>query len=94
MIIVSGRMTIRPGERSAFLAASRGAMEAARKAAGCRDFIVAADPLEDDRVNVYEEWESEDAMLAFRGDGPDTGMAELIVDAHVRRHAVSSSGPA
>ena len=94
MIIVSGRMTIRPGERTAFLAASRDATEAARRTAGCRDFIVAADPLEDDRVNVYEEWESEDALLAFRGGGPDTGMADLIVDAHVRRHAVSSSGPA
>ena len=45
MIIVSGRMTIRPGERTAFLAASRDATEAARGAAGCRDFIVAADRL-------------------------------------------------
>jgi hypothetical protein len=48
--------------------------EAARKAASCRDFIVAADPIEDDRVNVYEEWETVKAMLAFRGDGPDSGM--------------------
>ena len=94
MIIVSGRMTIRPGERTAFLAVSKDATEAARRTAGCRDFIVAADPLEDDRVNVYEEWETEDAMLAFRGGGPDAGMADLIVDARVRRHAVSSSGPA
>ena len=94
MIIVSGRMTIRPGERSAFLAVSRHATEAARRTAGCRDFIVAADPLEDDRVNVYKEWESADALLAFRGGGPDTGTADLIVDAHVRRHAISSSGPA
>lgn len=30
-------------------------MEVARKAASCRDFIVAADPIEDDRVNVDEE---------------------------------------
>ena len=94
MIIVSGRMRIRPGRRAEFLAASRPAVEAARRTAGCRDFIVAADPLEGDRVNVYEEWETEEALLAFRGDGPDTGMAELILDAHVCRHSIGRSGPA
>ena len=45
-------------------------------------------------MNVYEEWEAKDAMPALRGDGPETGMAELIVDADVHRHAISSSGPA
>jgi hypothetical protein len=31
----------------------------ARRAAGCLDFVVAADPLEPDRVNVYGRWDSE-----------------------------------
>jgi hypothetical protein len=34
---------------------------------------VAADPIEPDRVNIYEEWESEEALLTFRGAGPDEG---------------------
>ena len=94
MIIVSGRMKIKAGNRQGFLAASLDAIQAARKTGGCRDFIVAADPIEDDRVNIYEEWDSEHALLAFRGEGPDAGMTNLIIDAQVRRHAVSSSGPA
>ena len=71
MIIVSGRIKIKPGTRQGFLAASLDAIRAARKTAGCRDFIVAADPIEEDRVNIYEEWEWEHAMLAFRGEKSD-----------------------
>ena len=45
MIIVSGRIYVAPGQREAFLASSRDAVSEARRAAGCRDFVVAADPL-------------------------------------------------
>jgi quinol monooxygenase YgiN len=94
MIIVSGRLYIRAGKRDAFLAMSREAIGQARQAKGCRDFVVAADPLEADRVNVYEEWDSEEALLAFRGEGPDGRQVSLIVRGDVRRHAVASTGPA
>jgi hypothetical protein len=57
MLIVSGRIYVRPGARQAFLASSRAAVAQARGARGCRDFVVAADPIEIDRVNVYEEWD-------------------------------------
>jgi len=66
----------------------------ARRTNGWRDFIVAADPVELDRVNVYEEWESEDALLRFRGDGPGEDLSSSIVRAKVARHLVASSGPA
>ena len=55
MIIVSGRIYVSPGQREGFLASSRAAVTDARRAPGCRDFVVAADPIEPDRVNVYEE---------------------------------------
>jgi len=55
MLIVSGRIYVRPGARQAFLASSRAAVAQAWGARGCRDFVVAADPIEIDRVNVYEE---------------------------------------
>ena len=41
MTIVAGRMYVRLGQREAFLASSRGAVIEARRAAGCRDFVVA-----------------------------------------------------
>jgi uncharacterized protein YndB with AHSA1/START domain len=39
----------------------------ARRAAGCRDFVVAADPIEPDRVNVYEEWGARGGASPPRG---------------------------
>lgn len=94
MIIVSGRIRVASGQRDAFLDASSEAIVLARRAPGCRDFVVAADPLEHDRVNVYEEWDSEAELEAFRGAGPEPDLAVDIVDAEVSRHHVASSGPA
>lgn len=93
MLIVSGRIHLRPGSRERFLAASAEAIAQGRAFPGCRDFVVAADPIERDRVNVYEEWESEEALLAFRGSGPDADLSSHIVRAQVARHVVASSGP-
>lgn len=69
-------------------------MEQARRAAGCRDFVVASDPLEGDRVNVYEEWESREKLVAFRGSGPGDDLSSLIARADVTEHAVTESGSA
>lgn len=93
-IIVSGRIYVKRGQVDAFLVASRAAIIAARGASGCRDFVVAADPVEVDRVNVYEEWESESQLEAFRGTGPERELMRLIKRAEVRRHRVASSGSA
>lgn len=94
MIIVSGRIYVSRGQREAFLASSRSAVVEARRAAGCRDFVVAADPIEPDRVNVYEEWDFDSQLEAFRGAGPGPELMQVIERAEVQRHRVSSSGPA
>jgi quinol monooxygenase YgiN len=94
MIIVSGKIYVRLSARQDFLQSSAEAVALARRARGCRDFVVAADPIEPDRVNVYEEWESEEALLAFRGEGPEQDLSSSIVRAEVSRHIVSSTGPA
>jgi high-affinity K+ transport system ATPase subunit B len=73
------------------LTLSAEAVAQARRSSGCRDFVVAADPIDPNRVNVYEEWESEEALIAFRGDGPDDDLSSSIVKADVTQHIVSSS---
>ena len=94
MIIVSGRIDVAAGRREEFLAASLASVVAARKAPGCRDFVVAADPVESDRVNVYEVWDSEAELEAFRGEGPGDDLSSVVVGADVARHQIASSGPA
>lgn len=94
MIIVSGWIRLKQGQRERFLAESAEAMVLARQAAGNRAFVVAADPLEDDLVNVYEQWDSEEALMAFRNDGPTSELVAMIIAANVQRHRIVSSGPA
>jgi quinol monooxygenase YgiN len=94
VIIVSGHMRVAPGRRGALLAYSRDAMIKARVASGCRAFVVAADPIEPDRVNVYEEWDTESELAHFRGEGPTQEVAGDIVHAEVSRHQIVSSGAA
>jgi quinol monooxygenase YgiN len=91
MIIVSGKIYVVEDRREEFLTASLDAMASARRTPGCQDFVVAADPLEPDRVNVYEQWESEQALLAFRGEGPSSELTAVIVRAEVRQHNVNES---
>jgi quinol monooxygenase YgiN len=94
MIIVSGSIYTAPSDRDGFVAASLEAVVAARSATGCFDFVVAADPVEPDRVNVYERWETDADVEAFRGEGPGADLSSMIVRADVSRYDVSSEGPA
>ena len=93
MLIVSGRLYIQQGRREDYLKLSLEAVALARQAPGCKDFVVAADPLVADRVNVYEEWESEKQLLAFRSAGSTSSMFPLVERFYVSRHVVASSGP-
>ena len=88
MIIVSGRLYLQPGTRAQFLAASAVAMTQARATAGCGDFVVAADPIEADRVNVYEEWDTRAALDRFRGEGPGEDLSASIARAEVGEYEV------
>jgi quinol monooxygenase YgiN len=90
MIIVSGRIYVHSGMREAFLRGSASAMAAARRTAGCLDFVVAADPIDEKRVNVYEEWESWEALTSFRASGPGDDLSSKIFKAEVREYSVHS----
>ena len=91
MIIVAGHIVTKPGCRDDFVAVSRNAMVAARSAPGCRDFVVTADPLEADRVHIYEAWDDETSLMDFRGSGPNDDMMHLVERADVGTFSVSSN---
>lgn len=93
MVIVSGKLYVDAEERRQYLEACRGVIEQARRSPGCIDFHLSADPLEEDRINVYEQWESVADVEAFRGSGPDADQTAAIVDAQVAQHEVASSSP-
>ena len=58
MLIVAGTGYIDPEHRAALLENLAPALRRVRSTPGCLDYVVAADPIEPDRVNIYERWES------------------------------------
>ena len=79
MIIVAGAIVVDPAERADYLAGCVAVVEAARAAPGCLDFALSADLVDDGRINVYERWDSEASLQAFRGSGPPPDqLAQLL----------------
>lgn len=91
MIIVAGHLTVEPDNRPAILDRHRRVIEAARAAPGCLAFHLSADAIEVDRINIFEQWESADAVERFRGSGPDDEQRTGIVDAKVHQYDVTTS---
>ena len=91
MIIVSGFLNVDPDERAPYLEGCRQVIQEARASDGCIDFHISADPIEADRINIFEQWESTEAVEAFRGSGPSDDQQAAILDAKVTQHEISGS---
>ena len=91
MIIVSGWLLVAPENRDVYLGECRTVVEAARAAPGCVDFCLSPDLLDPGRINVFEQWQTVDAVERFRGSGPSNDQQTAIVGAEVFQHEVASS---
>jgi quinol monooxygenase YgiN len=90
VLIIAGSLFLDPGHRSDFLAANAAVVGQAREADGCLDFVQAADPLDPTRINVFERWDTEEQLLAFRGAGQPESDSPPIQSAAVKRYVISS----
>ena len=90
MLIIAGHLIADADDRDAMVADGAQAVSMARSAPGCLDFSITADTLDPRRVNIFERWETEEGLLAFRGAGPDAGTAGRILDADVKRYVIAS----
>lgn len=89
MVIVAGHLIVRRRERDGYLAGCAPVVERARSAPGCLDFALSADLLDPARINIFERWNSQEAVETFRGSGPGDDQADLIVSASVSEYDVS-----
>ncbi|MDA2804180.1 putative quinol monooxygenase [Nocardiopsis suaedae] len=92
-VIVAGKVYVDPAERDRFLEGVDGIVRAGRRAPGCLDLSISPDPTDPARVNIYEYWESHEALEAWRAVSPAPSTSVGITGDEVLKHVVSSSGP-
>ncbi len=91
MLIIAGQLEVDSSDRDRYVDDCRSVVVQARRAPGCLDFAITADPLEPGRVNVYERWESDELLARFRGTGPDDELSNRIRGADVRKYRISAT---
>jgi quinol monooxygenase YgiN len=90
MLIIAGHLVVDPADRDSYVADCVKVVEAARASAGCLDFALTADTTDPARINVYERWETDEELMAFRGSGPDDETSARILDADVKKYRISA----
>jgi quinol monooxygenase YgiN len=58
VVIVQGVFSVDSGERDRFVETSVETMRSSRQEGGCLEYVIAADPLDPERVVLSERWES------------------------------------
>ena len=66
----------------------------ARTEPGCLDYVVAADPVEPGRVNVYERWESKEHLAAhLAGVAQAAQPVPDVLSVAVMQYEIGAFGP-
>ena len=68
-------------------------VEKARQADGCLDFAMTADLLDPGRLNLFERWESQEALKAFRRKAPRTKHRAALLSVSVAEYDVADVRP-
>ena len=88
MVIVAGHLIVDPADRDSYLAGCVPVVEQARSAPGCLDFALSADLVDPGRINVFERWETQEAVEAFRGSGPSDDQSAAMLGASVYEYDI------
>jgi quinol monooxygenase YgiN len=90
VVIVAGHLVVDPSQRDDYLSGCVDVVRQARRAPGCLDFALSADLIDPGRINIFERWESQAAVEAFRGSGPSDEQGAAIVSAAVAEYDVEA----
>ena len=93
MLIVAGHVTVDPEQRESYLAGSRRTVEMARQADGCLDFAITADVLDPGRINLFERWESHEAVKTFRRRAPRNRRRAAMLSVSVAEYDIADVRP-
>jgi quinol monooxygenase YgiN len=89
-IIVAGKLKLKPGSRDEFIEKSLEAISQARELDACEDFSVSPDPIDENRVNIFENWIARDSLEEFRNSGPDNDSFSLVESFDVSEYEINT----
>ncbi|WP_218313223.1 putative quinol monooxygenase [Alteromonas antoniana] len=89
-IIVAGKLRLKSGTRDEFIEKSVEAISLARKLDACEDFSVSADPIDENRVNIFEKWKSRKSLDEFRNSGPNNDSFSLVESFDVNEYETNT----
>jgi quinol monooxygenase YgiN len=82
-ILINAVIVLEPDRAKRCLLDAQLLIEASRAEAGCIAYDWAIDPAVPDRINVFEEWESEDALAAHFRDTSYAAMRAHLGDSGI-----------
>lgn len=94
MPIIAGYLFVAPEARANYVESHLDVVRRARNQPGCVDLAISADPVEAGRVNIFEQWESEEHLAAWRAVADAPAPATEIIGGDVQKHQIGASGPA
>jgi quinol monooxygenase YgiN len=97
-IVIAAQIDLDPARRAEALASAKPHIDAALAQPGCLADAWSADGHDPARVNVFEEWESEEALAAHFAGQAYAGMRDHIgrfglTGAASRKYRVDAEGP-
>ena len=98
MIIISGSMRLKQGDRSELIEATRRMMAATLEEAGCRAYRFTFDLIDPDLLHVYEEWDDETSLMTHFAEPHFAEFGTTLRDwvdegGSILRHEVGHSRP-
>ena len=93
MLIIAGKVYVAAEQRDEYVTSFKEFVRRTRHEPGLLDFVIAADNIEDNRVNIFELWESKEQMDEFRARAETPANTIEMLDEDVKKYEISSSGP-
>lgn len=93
MLIIAGKVYIAPEHRDEHVASLKDFVRDTRAKPGCLDLIIASDPVEAGRVNLFERWESNVQLRAFQASAEPPAPVTDVLSEDVALYEISASGP-
>jgi hypothetical protein len=91
-VIVAGWYTVDPNKRDEVVDKFKDMVLRARSAPGCLDMAITTDPVDANRINIFEFWRSERDLNSWRVVcNPPKKIARML-RVEVQKHTIQQSG--